>query len=89
MSLPLLMPSAPSPGATVRFDRALMVVSEYLAEARCCEEIGHTIRAQILYMLAERSALESGYTELMRLVWAYQETPLVGPWSPVRDARSA
>jgi hypothetical protein len=75
MALSLPIPSTPSPVAAVRFDRALMLVSEYLAEARCFEEKGNASRALLLYGIAERSAIASGYTELMRLVWAYQQTP--------------
>jgi hypothetical protein len=61
--------------AAVHFDRALMAVSEFLAEARCSEETGHILRAHLLYAMAEHSAIASGYTELIQLVWAYQETP--------------
>jgi hypothetical protein len=74
MTLSLPMLSAP-PSAAVHFDRALMLVSELLAEARCSEETGHRSRAYLLYAVAERSAIASGYTELIQLVWAYQETP--------------
>jgi hypothetical protein len=34
-------------------------------------------RAQILYTLAERYAVRTGFTELIRLVWLYQDPPAV------------
>jgi hypothetical protein len=68
----------PSASVTVpTFEHALFLVSNCLAEARCCEERGATRRAQILYTLAERYAVRTGFTELIRLVWLYQEPPAV------------
>jgi hypothetical protein len=74
MSLQVQTP--PSATRTVpTFEHALFLVSCCLAEARCCEERGAQHRADILYTLAERYAVRTGYTELIRLVWLYQEAP--------------
>jgi hypothetical protein len=58
----------------LNFDTALFVVSECIAEARSSEENGNSPRARTLYQLAECYAIQAGFTELLRLVWAYQDS---------------
>ena len=54
------------------FDAALLQVSDWLTEARHAEETGHPARARNLYHAAERAAAQSGYGELLCLVWSWQ-----------------
>jgi hypothetical protein len=74
MSLILPMLSPPSPERAVPFDRALLLISECLTDARFAEESGQTRHALLLYAVAERFAVLSGHLELMRLVWTYETT---------------
>ena len=55
------------------FDAALSHIADLLADARHWEGCGHARRAALLYALAERKALRSGFLELVRLVWAYAD----------------
>lgn len=55
------------------FDDALSDIADLLADARHWEGCGCGRRADILYALAERKALRSGFLELLRLVWAYDD----------------
>lgn len=59
--------------APAAFDAALSDIADLLADARHWEGCGHIPRANLLYALAERKALHSGFLELLRLVWAYAE----------------
>ena len=59
--------------SALTFDSALFVIADCIAEAHSCVESGRPYQARKLYYLAERFAIQTGYTELMRLVWAYQD----------------
>jgi hypothetical protein len=56
------------------FETALFILSDCLAEAHCAQEWGDLHRARVLYRLAERYALHTGYLELLRLAWTYADT---------------
>ena len=64
-----MKPAVPIPA----FDAALSDIADLLADARYWEGCAQLSRAKILYALAERKALDSGFLELLRLVWAYAE----------------
>ncbi len=53
------------------FESALSCIADLLADARHWEQRGNLRRATLLYALAESCALQYGYLELLRLVWAY------------------
>jgi hypothetical protein len=55
----------------VPFDTALLRVSHCLTEAEAWAESGSLRRAGQLFHLAESYALQSGYLELISLVWSY------------------
>ena len=69
----LLTPRSAGALSSLSFDTALFVVSDCLSEAQCCAQNGNAHKARLLYRLAERYALKTGYTELLRLVWTYEE----------------
>lgn len=69
----VLTPTRSAVSLSSSFDSALYVVSECITEARCFEESGDAQRAHLLYRFAERYALRTGFMELMRLVWTYQD----------------
>ncbi len=60
--------------SALNFANALFVVADCIAEAHSCVERGRTHQARRLYYQAERFALETGFTELMCLVWTYQDS---------------
>jgi hypothetical protein len=59
--------------SALTFDSALLVVADCIAEAHSCVESGRPHQAKRLYHVAERFAIQTGFTELMRLVWTYQD----------------
>lgn len=56
------------------FDQALYKISDCLAESRYAREQGQDRRARVLYLAAERLALQAGFVELIGLVWSYEES---------------
>jgi hypothetical protein len=56
----------------IPFESALLRVSHCLTEAEAWAERGSPRRANHLFHLAESYALQSGYLELLSLVWAYK-----------------
>lgn len=63
------------PNTAPRFDAALCEIAELLADARDLERRGRAPHAEKLYTFAEERAFNSGFLELLRLVWAYVPTP--------------
>ena len=59
------------PAISSDFDLVLAAISDILADARRLEQQGAECRAAILYAMAERYALRTGFLELLNLVWAY------------------
>lgn len=62
--------ASPAALALLPFEAALFVVSNYLAEARIATETHQSSRAQNWYDAAEACALQTGYVELIQLVWS-------------------
>ena len=52
------------------FDAALFVVSNFLAEAQLAGSEQNRARQQKCYAAAEACAFQTGYTELVQLVWS-------------------
>jgi hypothetical protein len=73
------MPAPRAKQVVPDFDQALYNVSDCLSEARCARDQGHDRRARAFYAAAERYASRTGYVELLRLVWAYEEAALPVP----------
>lgn len=71
----VLMPTRSAAVASaLTFDSALFIVADCIAEAHGYVESGKPYQARRLYSLAERFAIQTGFTELMRLVWTYQDS---------------
>ena len=59
----------------ISFDAALLRVAHYLAGAAYLSDRGLLRPAQRLWNRAETFARESGYTELLLLVWSHEPAP--------------
>lgn len=74
VATPASSPVVPPTHTPMRpFDRALITLSEYLADAAYLCERGDLRRARLLYAAAECYARGTGFLELMQLVWAHED----------------